>query len=284
MRSKTAVLLGSLIFALLLAGCTENMSSDALDGDTVDGESRAVFAVTDDPLTDGNIERVNVTIDRVRVHREGDGWITVSTETREYDLLELKASDTQKVLADVNLPNGTYTKVWLDVADVVVVDVNGTHEAMLPSNTLKMESTFTVAANETAAATFDFQAGDSLHVTGNGRHVMTPVVQVETRENAAVDIDTDDHVQVHAGTVRTEVEVGMHPNGTVSNGVKIPSDANISVTAGDDVKVEIGGCPDEISVEAGDVGVYIGSSDCPGNGSGDNSSDGNGDGGVGDLY
>lgn len=232
MQRTHVLLFVALAASLLVAGCTAFEPAS-------DGEGRAVFAVTDAAADMGAVSSVQVTIDRVQVHSETQGWVTVTDESQTYDLLDLKATGEQRLLADVNLSNGTYQQVRLDISSVVVEDDEGTHQAELPSGTLRFNAQVDVNSGAAASTLFDFQADQSLHVTGDGSYVMAPVIQVQTRSNAQVSIDADTGVQIQAGNVQTDVTIGMDSQGNVGVNARIPADANLSVGA--DGRVTVGG-------------------------------------------
>lgn len=221
----------SALFAVItlvaLAGCT------ATDGTglTEDTTGRTVFGVTDAAADMGAVSSVEVTIESVHIHSESRGWVTVSDAVQTYDLLDLKASGETALLADVDLPNGSYQQLRFNISDVVVTDTEGTHEAMLPSAMLRYNTQLTVEPEETATLTLDFHADRSLHVTGDGTYILAPVITTTTRSGAAVQV-RNGRVTVDAGAVVHNVTVGMDAQGNVGANARIPGDANLSVQAG----------------------------------------------------
>jgi hypothetical protein len=104
---------------------------------------------------------------------------------------------------------------------------------------LKIVGGFTVNANSTSTATFDFIADESLHVTGKGEYILAPVVKLETREDAEVDTSVKSKVSVRGGKVKTDIKVGMDENGNVGIDLRIRQELNLTIdTAG---KIKIGG-------------------------------------------
>lgn len=234
MKRQASLLFAALAATMFVAGCTSST------GTTSDGEGRVVFGVTDAAADMESVSDLRVTIDRVRVHSESRGWVTVSSESQTYDLLELRASGELAALADINLSNGTYQQLRLDISDVVVVDGEGEHDAKLPSGTMRINAQLLVNSGETSTATFDFQADESLHVTGNGTYILAPVVQVQTRSSAQVSVDANSRVQVSGGSVGADVTVGMNEQGQVGANMRIPADAELSVGAGGGVSIGSG--------------------------------------------
>ncbi|MBI2578949.1 MAG: DUF4382 domain-containing protein [Candidatus Aenigmarchaeota archaeon] len=226
---KYNAIIFALLSALLVAGCVQQAGA---------AKGSVFFTMADAAADMGAVSSVVVTVDSVRAHSNTQGWITVSSETRTYDLMQLKAQSNQVLLAEAQLDPGTYQQVRLDVSKVVVTDAGGEHEARLPSGELKIVGQLIVEANKTSSVTFDFIADESLHVTGNGQYVFAPVVQLTTRHSADVDVRNTNNVQIRSGTVDTDTKVGMDINGNVGVGVKI--DPNVVINVGADGKVIIG--------------------------------------------
>lgn len=220
MRNNVYGLVFSFVLLIVLFGCTQ-----AQDG------GRVVFTMKDAAADMGSVQKVEVTIDSVSVHTAAEGWTTVSSTSATYDLLTLKAEGNQVVLADVQLKEGTYNQVRLDISKVVVTDADGEHEAKLPSGELKIVGDVEVKENTTSAATFDFIVDESLHMTGNGQYIMAPVVQFESRTDAVVDV-SGGSVRVTGGQVKTNVKVGMDVDGNVGIGLGIADDAELDIENG----------------------------------------------------
>lgn len=237
-----------LVLVMLLGACTStSVQSDYSSSNTQNtastqqsSQGRAVFAIKDAAADMGAVTSVKVTVDSVKVHSETEGWVTVSSSQKNYDLLQLKAQGKQELLADVQLKDGTYDQLRLDISNVVVTDADGMHEAKLPSGELKINGNLVVEGNTTSTVTFDFIADESLHVTGNGKYIMAPVVQVETRSDADVQIGSGNKVEIKGGNVKTNVKVGMDLDGNVGVNVKVPSNANITIDSSGMVKIGSG--------------------------------------------
>ncbi len=178
-------------------------------------QGRVVFSVTDAAAsaTVEDATEILVTIDKLEVHSSASGWVTLSTQVKQYELLELKASGASALLADANLAAGTYEQIRLHVSKVEVTVDGEVQEAKLPSNSLKIVGNFTVVAGETTTLSLDFEADKSLHRTGNGKYIFAPVILLEVRDKAEVEIDTDGEVIVRGGDVETHSRSGMDEKG-----------------------------------------------------------------------
>ncbi len=161
----------------------------------------------------GVVSSVMITVNKIEVHNQAQGWVTVSNETKQYDLLALKQSGATSLLAQANITAGTYDQVRLTVSNVVVTDNGVQKVAKLPSGELKIIGTTIVNTNATSTAVFDFMTDKSLHVTGNGGFVFTPVINMETKSNADVTVDPSNAMHINAGHVDASVNEGMDVNG-----------------------------------------------------------------------
>jgi len=223
MKAKATYLTFLLLAIVLVAGCVGQQANAEAD------EGRVVFAMKDHAEDLQSVTSIEVTVDQIMVHSESKGWITVSTEDRTYDLLQLRAQESTALLADVELEEGTYTQLRLDISKVVVTDSEGKTEAKLPSSELKIVGNLVVEENSTSTATFDFIADESLYITGNDKYILAPVVQLETRQDAEVEVKSSNTVEITGGTVTTDVKVGMDVNGNVGIGISIPADTEIDI-------------------------------------------------------
>jgi len=235
---KQIKILSALILVIFVLGCTQQSGTGTTSGTGTQssGTGRAVFAITDAAANMGAVTSVKVTVDSVKVHSAAQGWVTVSSSSNTYDLLELKGSSETALLADAQLKEDTYDQVRLDISKVIVTDSSGTNEAKLPSGELKIDGKLVVGADSTSAAIFDFIADESLHVTGNGKYIMAPVVKLETKENADVSVKSGNKVQISGGKIDTSVKVGMDANGNVGVGVMIPPTSDVSIDAAGVIK------------------------------------------------
>src|SRR3990167_3944611 len=186
-------------------------------GDTKQG--KVVFAVTDDTAELKDISAINITINEISVHSEAKGWVVVSNATKEFDLLQLKSSGALELAAESNLAAGTYDQVRLNISKVVIIKAGQSIEAKLPSNKLTLNGNLVVNADTTSTITFDFLADKSLHMTGNGKFILTPVVRLETKSCADVSFEGK-KVKIKGGKIEHENTHGMDENGKIKVGIR----------------------------------------------------------------
>jgi hypothetical protein len=222
MTQKTAFhFIALACLTLLLAACTTPTTQTT---DTTPADGRVVMTVTDAAADMGAVTKIMMTVDSVALHTDAGGWETVATPHRTYDLLALKASGTNALLADLALAPARYDQIRLEVSSVTITDASGTHEAKLPSHTLRLNGEIVVLANKTATVSFDFIADQSLHMTGspNNKYVFAPVIQLESRTDANADVTATQNVRLSGGTQQTSSRVGMDVDGNLVVGGHLP--------------------------------------------------------------
>ncbi|MEK6871900.1 MAG: DUF4382 domain-containing protein, partial [Nanoarchaeota archaeon] len=199
---------------------------------------RVVFAITDAATNMQSVSQVLVTVESIQTHSTIDGWVNVSSSAKTFDLLVLKSQNKLELIADSNVKPGNYDQVRMQISKVIVVDSSGEHEAKLPSNRLKINTELEIKEDATATAVFDFIADESLHVTGNGKYILAPVIQVETRSDADVNLENNNAVVIKGGNVKSNKKVGMDASGNVDVNLNIPADADIDIDTEGKIKVK----------------------------------------------
>lgn len=227
---KSVTIIGIIILAILVIGGVYFYSKSNYSSGYQDGKGKVAFVITDAAANMGTVSKVEVTVDSITIHSEAEGWVSLSSASKTYDLLELKAKGTNALLVETNVKEGNYDQIRLNISKVVVTDSEGKHEAKLPSNELKINQDIEVRENSTTSAKFDFIADESLHVTGNGKYILAPVIQLETRTDADVDTTYNNDVKINAGNVKSNTKLGMDVSGVIGAGLGINSNAAISLS------------------------------------------------------
>ena len=229
----------SLICKLFLAVALLAMPLTAACGGSTEATGDVVFAITDAAANMGEVTNLEVTVNQIRVRAEGGEWTIVSTETQTFDLLQLRATNTVQLMTQVQLQERNYDMVELNISDVAVTNGSGTHTAMMINNRLQMECMLEVQTNTMTTASFDFIANESLYETTDGQYVFAPVIALQTRTQAEVQIRNNNEVDISGGTVRTNAQIGMNISGQMGEGLKIQTSAQLQISAGN--VIQIGG-------------------------------------------
>ncbi|MBX7206029.1 MAG: DUF4382 domain-containing protein [Bacteroidia bacterium] len=143
-------------------------------------------------LTDlpGNYLQVNVDIKEVYAHLADTlspaGWYLLSTHDTIYNLLDLQ-NDISAALANGSiLPAGKITQLRLVLGNnnTVMLSDSTIHAldgpASLQKAGLKINLNTTIEPGDTTVVTLDFDAGESVVATDNGRYLLKPVIKVKS--------------------------------------------------------------------------------------------------------
>lgn len=142
--------------------------------------------VGDSPL-DG-VERVDITIEEI-ILLGTSGQEVVSSETiGPINLLELR--NITELLFEGDVPAGEYTKVRLQLSQILITETDGsTESAQLPGNgklDLNPQGSFDITSGEDLVVQIDFDLERSIHLkqTGNGKYKLRPVVFIDVIDQA----------------------------------------------------------------------------------------------------
>lgn len=153
------------------------------------GEGRLVLGITDD-IELGTITELNIMITTIVLHNV-DGQIVTLQVNEEFDLIELNKQDIIGELGDIQIPEGTYNLLILNINKVTGIIDDKQEDIKLPSNVLRMPVNIIVDADKTSAIILDFLADKSLHRTGEGKIIMAPVINLNTKRDVEVTKDID---------------------------------------------------------------------------------------------
>jgi len=175
----------------LVAGtiaCSDSPSSPSLSGGNFN------LRLRDSPFTDA--KAVLVTFSSVRAHRSDSDWTVVpfvnAATARTCDLKKLETSE--DVLGTAALPAGHYTQVRLMVqsatlffdntssgsacASSIVPPAGASAALEIPSGEVKLNREFDVTSSSTMTMLIDFDGNQSIHLTGSGKYMMSPVISI----------------------------------------------------------------------------------------------------------
>lgn len=187
----------------LLAAC----GGGGGDSTPVAGMGTVRVALTDAPsckVGNDDLAKVNVTVERVRIHESGDDtpmsgrWYDIDVNpARKINLLDLTNGRLEE-LGTLPIPAGTYTQVRLVLSpnagnstanSVVLAGQTAEIPLRTPSaaqSGLKIIRPFTVAPNSLADLVIDFDACRSIVALGNGGFLLKPVLTADLRTVAAI--------------------------------------------------------------------------------------------------
>lgn len=173
---KKLIYIISLTFIIFCTGCTDDNSTNPTNT-----RGQLKISMVDSPAQYG---QVNIVVTRVEVHvadsSEGT-WMVVNSVPHTYDLLQL-TNGASVVLGDTFLTPGHYTQIRLVLGEGNNVVINGdTIPLIIPGSIqtgIKLIHEFDIEPGNLYELLLDFDAERSIHVTGNGKYMMNPVIRV----------------------------------------------------------------------------------------------------------
>jgi hypothetical protein len=157
-------------------------------------------SITDTPAT-GNVQKVLITVNEIRVHDDGDpngtpggtgatndgatgqGWLVLCNDVQTFDLLTLQNGATLPLCNNqqMSVPTGNISQLRLGVQSAQIVTDTGTQDLDVPSGSnsgFKVDVNEAVAKDQVLEIKLDFNAAASLTQQGNGSWSLKPVIHV----------------------------------------------------------------------------------------------------------
>ncbi len=245
MNKTTGWIIGIIVVAILGYIIYVQMSPSAPSATTQNASGATgtvAVSFTDATAAITNVSDISMGVNKVELYSAAQGWVTVPGNSMSYDLLTLHAKGQAKIYATAQVAADTYTQTRVTLGSVVVKTTSGAQKtAALPGQTITINGTVNVAASTTASVKFDVLADKSLHAAANGAYVFAPVVNEESRSNAAVSTAADGTVTESGGSLDAQTSVGMDVDGSVKQDFVLSQSAKLNVSASGVVNLLNGG-------------------------------------------
>ena len=223
--------LGYWVYVYMSSNSTPSNPTDNASTQT-EIKGNIVVSFTDATTDIQNVTDISMNVNKVELYSQTHGWVTVSADRLQYQLLQLHAKGQTKVYATAQIPADTYSSARITLAGVVVKTKNGLNKtAAVPNNSLTIQGNVVVQANKTASLKFDVLADKSTHVTAKGDYVFAPVIEVESRSNASVNTSNDGIVIINGGSIDTNSTVGMDVDGSLKTNFQLNANVKLDIDA-----------------------------------------------------
>lgn len=173
----------------LLAGLVAaGLSACGGGGSDSGGTGSFSLSITDAPVD--NVTEVVVTFTAVTLKPADGDAITITLDTpQSINLLDYQNGASLTLVEDETVTAGDYAwiRLELDQDNTYIVDGTGQHDLTIPSSAqtgLKLNNSFTLAADEMLAYTIDFNLRQSVHLTGAGDYIMRPTLRMVKDDEA----------------------------------------------------------------------------------------------------
>ncbi len=191
---RVAILLGFLVLVTALSCTNPVVPSSAPAGNSSSGPAAALarkpvgtleLFLKDFPLGDRQVASVWVEILSIKAHGEATGWTTVFANPKgaEFDLLELSTEPAH--LSTTQLAPDLYTQIRLVLgsANRVTLTGSGDFPLVVPSGEqtgIKIVGEFSIKEGADTTLVLDFDAQQSVKLTGRGKYHLKPVIRIES--------------------------------------------------------------------------------------------------------
>lgn len=215
--------------ALLLVFMLLGFTACKKDNASASGKGTVQVRMTDAP---GAYDAVNIDVTGVQVHSDVSGWVPMNNvHAGIYNLLDL-TNGIDTLIATQDMPEGTISQIRLLLgSNNTVVIAGNSYPLTIPSGSesgLKINVHDSVKTGVTTTVLLDFNAGASVHETGNG-YQLKPVIHA---------------IVTTAAT------------GSISGVISPAVFANIYVVAGTDTIGTTPGLGGQFMIQAVPVGTY----------------------------
>ncbi len=140
-------------------------------------EGNFVFLISDEINAIGDFKELNLSISKVSLHLSGDGEkiIEFEPEIGMMDLTNLQGNRAQEIWRG-NIPEGEYSKVFLEVSEVsgILLESGEEVEIKLPSNKLQISTPFKVMSGEGIDFVYDLTV---VKAGKNGQYILKPQIR-----------------------------------------------------------------------------------------------------------
>ncbi len=203
-----------------------------------------VFSVSDSPSL-YNISALFITVDNLSVHSTSTGkWYNVKIQTSTFNLVALK--NISAIMSGTKLQAGEYNEIALNISNAIAT-VNGTNESvLLPSGRLRIFGDFNISnsTNSSQWLNLDFDLEHSLHMTGNGTLIMTPVINFRQVSDNSLELNQNSIIVAKGpGRIRAYWEMGMDDKGNMKYNYSMPQNTVIEMRDGHVILNGIGPVP-----------------------------------------
>lgn len=230
MKGIIGVIIGALVVVLIIMGVMSFQNASTSQGEPSEGEGRVYFSITDDTADIQSVNEIEMEIEEIEVRNQAQSWTTISSNSKTYPLLALKANGKIELYNANNIDVGVYDQVRITLGDVVVdSETEGRVDATLPSEEITFDVNVVVNDGADTHVTLDFIADQSLHTTTEGEFLFAPVVEVESRSNTQVEVGSDNAVTVSGGAVDSQVSVGVDIDGSTKPNFRLDTSTGLEI-------------------------------------------------------
>jgi hypothetical protein len=142
-------------------------------------EGNFAFLISDEVNAIGDFESLYISISKIGLKLGGESgqWVEFDPEVEQVNLTLLPGDETQEIWRG-NVPEGEYTKVFIQVADVtgILKETGQTVEVILPSQKLQISISFQITAGSVTSFTYDLTVVATGNQQSGIKYILKPQV------------------------------------------------------------------------------------------------------------
>ncbi|HEU0085630.1 MAG TPA: DUF4382 domain-containing protein [Candidatus Paceibacterota bacterium] len=232
-NNNTGKIIGIVILLVVVIWGVMAYSGNKIISDDSRENGALYIGVTDATADIENINEVRLSVQKVEIYNEVDGWVTVSSNSEKYSLFQLRDNQRVELYAKEDVAVGSYERVRVTIGNVDIEKINGeSMRAEIPSSQIVADVNVEVIENQTSYVLIDFLADKSLHVAIEGdeeKYIFAPVVMMESRSNATVAEGMNNILSVSGGNLESSANVGMDLSGNSRMNFELVTDKTLRV-------------------------------------------------------
>jgi hypothetical protein len=151
-------------------------------GPIPDPEGNFAFLISDEVNAIGDFKSLYISISKIGLKLDGESgrWVEFDPEVERVDLTLLPGDETQEIWRG-DVPEGEYTKVFIQVSDItgILKETGQMVEVKLPSQKLQISMAFQITAGSVTSFTYDL----TVVATGNQQSEMKYILKPQVGES-----------------------------------------------------------------------------------------------------
>jgi hypothetical protein len=172
------------VFLLVMGGYFGLKFIQTPTGPIPNPEGNFAFLISDEVNAIGDFESLYISISKIGIKLSGESgeWIEFDPEVEQVDLTLLPGDKTQEIWRG-DIPEGEYTKVFIQVTDIIGIlkETGQTVEVKLPSQKLQLSIPFQITVGSVTSFTYDL----TVVATGNQQSGIKYILKPQAGESGA---------------------------------------------------------------------------------------------------
>lgn len=233
MKKNTRIIVVVIIIVAIIAGFLQYQRNKKPDN-----AGSLYIGITDATANIADVNEIDLSVNKIEVYNAMNGWVTVGSDIKSYQLLALNKSGKTELYAKADVSAGTYDKVRVTLGDVIIKTKSQSDvKAVVPSSKVVINTKVIVKENMKTSVKLDILADQSLHTAMDGKYIFASVVKAESKSSADVSVDDSNTITASGGDLDSNVTIGVDLTGTSKEDFRLRTGSSLKVESSTDGKV-----------------------------------------------